>query len=134
MSWTDIDLANVSTAPEIIPESKDGEAYTFQLLPGAKRASFDPEAISVRAAIAEGEFAGRQLFFTYPNPAVRTWSPRAFKILVESLGEDLTPGEHPVEYLNRVAGLRFSAPVKHRKDDTDTTRVDVQLFKVRPAA
>lgn len=133
MSWADIDLTTISTAITPIAENADG--YIFELLPGAKNSDYDAERVEVQAAIAEGEFAGRKLFFSYPDPAKQEWAPRVFKRLVESLGMDIEAGEKPVVYLNRAAGLRFKAPVTHRKGEEGApVKADLNIFKVRPAA
>jgi hypothetical protein len=132
MAWADVDLPSISTA---ITPVAEGE-YTFELLPGARFSDFDANRVEGSAAIAEGEFAGRKLFFSYPDPAKQEWSPRVFKRLVESLGMDIQPGQTPVQYLNEAAGLRFKAAVKHRAggDEGAPKRADLDIFHVKPAA
>jgi hypothetical protein len=135
MSWTDVDLTSVSTTLEPVGEG----AYTFQLLPGAKFSENDPNRIEATAAITDGEFAGRRLFFSYPNPAEYDWSPRVVKRMLNALGVDAVAGENPVQALNRAAGLRFTANVSHRKDKAtgakvEPIRADLDIFSVGAAA
>ena len=134
MGWNDVDLKNVSPTIEPVAEGN----YTLQLLPGAKFSEQDSQKIEASAAITDGEFAGRKLFFTYPDPAKFDWSPRVFKRLVNSLGVDMTEGEGPTEYLNRAAGQRFAGPVRHRKytaqDGTEVTKAELVIFNLGPAA
>jgi hypothetical protein len=130
--WTDVNLADISTS---ITPVAEGE-YTFEVAAGAKFSDFDANRLEACATITDGEFAGRKLFFSYPDPNKQDWSPRVFKRLVESLGMDIEAGESPVQYLNRAAGLRFAAPVKYRKneDPSAPVKVDLDIFKIRPAA
>lgn len=131
MSWAEVDLTQISTA---ITPVAEGE-HVFELLPGAKYSDFDPARVEAQAAIVDGEFQGRKMFFSYPDPAKQEWSPRVFKRLVESLGQDIESGENPVSYLNRSAGLRFKAPVTHRKGEEGApVKADLNIFKVKPAA
>jgi hypothetical protein len=132
MGWTEIDLPSVSTT---ITPVAEGE-YTFELLAGAKFSEYDAARVEAAAAIVDGEFAGRRLFFSYPDPDKQEWAPRVFKRLVESLGQDIEQGENPVSYLNRSAGLRFKAPVKHRAggDEGAPKKADIDIFHVKPSA
>lgn len=133
MSWADIDLSTISTAITPVAENPDG--YIFELLPGAKTSDYDPNKIEAQAAIVEGEFAGRKLYFSFPDPAKQEWSPRILRRFLESLGLDPEAGETPVQALNRGAALRFKAPVKHRKNTEEGAppKVDLDIFHVRPA-
>lgn len=133
MSWETIDLTSVSTALEIIPE----KTFTFELLPGAKYDERDPNRISCQAAIVQdGEFTGRRIFFSYPDPSVKEWSPKALKRLEQAIGIDIERGEDPVTYLNRVAGNHFMTNVTHSKptDEYPNPRANLNLFNVKPAA
>jgi hypothetical protein len=135
--WEDIDLTEVTTGFELIPE---GDNYVFTILPGAKPSKFDAERVEVPVAISTGEFAGRQLFLSYPDPKRPgcEWSPKAFKRLVEVLGVDVEKGETPLQILSKSAGLRFGAPIKHYQPKNETNdapkRAEIALFKVRVAA
>lgn len=128
--WAEIDLTTVSTQMEVLPEGE----YTFQILPGAKFSDRDAGKVEFQAAVAAGEHAGRRVFLSYPNPAEYDWAPRQFKRMVEVLGADIQKGEGPTEYLNRVQGLRFGAPVIHKIDSQGVTRANVNLSKVKAAA
>jgi hypothetical protein len=131
MGWTDVNLRDVNPNPDPLP----AETYVFQLLQGTKMD--EGGTIKARAAVAEGEFAGRQVFFSYPNPDEFDWAPKALKVLEIALGVDALPGENPVDYLNRATGNRFNATIKHRPYKTNAgaegVSVDLQLFSVRPA-
>ena len=61
MSWMELDLVNLSTEAEAIP---DGE-YLFEVLRGAKYGTFDKNKVEFGAKIVEGEFQGRVI---YPKP------------------------------------------------------------------
>jgi hypothetical protein len=135
-SWNEVDLSKVSITIEPLAVGE----YTFQLLPGAKRGANDPERIELKAAVAEGEFAGRHVYFSYPSPSY-DWVPRVMKRLVVALGVDAQENEHPVEYFNRVAGelggaAKFAAPIKEGRVSPEypTPRRELDIFKVRAAA
>ena len=130
MGWKDIDLSTVSVTIDPIAVGD----YTLELLPGAKYNTTDAQKVEAQAAIVNGEFAGRRIFFSYPNPDNYEWSPKAFKRLELALGVESTPGEDPVEYLNRNANMRFGATISQRKDQNEIVRNDLKLFSVHAAA
>lgn len=139
MPWTDIDLSGLSDEMERVPEGE----YTFALLAGAKYGQFDTNKVELAAKVAEGEYTGRVIYFSYPDPAKQDWSPNALKRLESSLKKDGAPsieeGQDPVVFLNQetVVGTKFKAPVFHRDytgaDGTEQKRAEIRLFKVRPA-
>lgn len=135
MSWNDVSLADVNITVEPIAVNE----YVFQLNPGAKLR--DNGSIELNATITDGEFAGRRVYFTYPDPSKFDWSPRVLKRLAVALGVDPNEGEHPVEYFNRTttelgAAARFMAPIKDGKTSPEypTPRRELDIFKVRAAA
>lgn len=140
MSWIEIDLEGVSAEMELVPEG----AYVFTLLPGAKYSRFDAQKIEAAAKVAEGEFAGRVVYFTYGDPDKAPAMIGAFKkleiALAKNTGVAITTGQDPVEYLNSVAGGRFIAPIKHRSykadpndEESETkTKAEIAVFKVKP--
>lgn len=129
--------------------------YVFQLQPGASYRE-NPynkiQELNVRFDVtSEGEFQGRPVFVTYPDPTAVTatgkslkWSAQALKKLEISLGVDALPGEDTAAYLNRVAlsgGARVTAdilPGKTYKDSKTgqekTGDADFGIFTVGPAA
>ena len=121
----------------------DGE-QVFALLPGAKYGQWDPNKIEVGAKIVEGEYEGRVVYFSYPDPGKQSWSPGALKRLEKALvldgAEPSTEHQDPVEYLNQssVVGKRFVAPVSNREytksDGEKGTKTDIKLFKVKAVA
>ena len=131
-SWTTVNLADINPNLETVPVGD----YTFSL-GGAKYGNSDPNRVEVNATIVtEGDFTGRKVFFSYPDPDKYDWSPKALKRLEVALGVDMLPGQDPVEYLNSVGGHRFAAPVRHGKTTPEypTPKAEVDIFKVRPAA
>lgn len=132
MTWANVDLVNINPNLELIPAKN----YVFELLPGAKYDDRDPGRITANAAIVnDGEFTGRRIFFSYPDPAVKEWAPKALKRLEQALGEDAQEGEDPVAYLNRAAGSRFGAEVKHTAptDEYPNARANLNIFSVKPS-
>lgn len=139
MSWTEVDLANVSAEMEKVPEG----TYVFSVLPGAKYNQWNPNKIEVGAKITEGEYSGRVVYFSYGDPAKVPAMIGAFKrleiALAKNTGVSIEEGQDPVAYLNTVAGGLFVAPVKHRvipakEDDPESqpdTRVEIGVFKVK---
>lgn len=140
MSWQEVDLAGISTKMELLPEQN----FVFSLLAGAKYNQWDNQKIEVGAKVTEGDFSGRVIYFSYPDPAKQAWSPKTLKMLEQALvadgAEPIETGEDPVTYLNKrdVVGKRFVAPIVHRmveRDDSDPEpRADLRLFKVKPIA
>ena len=135
MSWQDVDTSTVNPNDELIPEGE----YVFRLV----RAALNPiknNAIECRAAIAsEGEFQGRQVFFSYSDPSVYAQSPKLVKRLEIALGIDAMPGEAPPDFLTRAAGMQptFGGKVYHDKwtpDGSDQPRVSAKLnlWSVKP--
>src|ERR1700690_2778624 len=106
MSWANIDLKNVSTEFELVPEGK----YTLELSSGAKY-NDNGTILASATIVSEGEFAGKRVLFSYPDPEstsskgkVQSWSAVAFKRLTQAIGVDVNEGEDHAAYLNRVAG------------------------------
>jgi hypothetical protein len=136
-AWETVNLAKVNPNRELIPASE----YVFELA-GASMDENRPSQLNVKATIvSEGEYAGRKVFFSYPNPEEFEWSPKALKRLEIALGVDAVDGETPVAYLNRCVGARFGGPIDHVKDKTipageteAQTRAKVGIFKIHPAA
>ena len=136
MAWT-INLKEINPAQlDLIAPG----TYTFELNSGAKYN--DRDAILASATIvSDGEFRGKRVLFSYPNPESlnsegkpQVWSGVALKRLEVAIGEEVGEGEDPVEYLNRIAGAKFSAGVTVREDSTGTKRSNIQLLNVKPAA
>lgn len=131
MSWEDIDLTSVSTDNDLLPEGQD---YVWELLPGAKFSRLDLERVEAAAKVASGEFSGRVKYFSYPDPKKQSWSAGVFVRMVQSLKIPLEDGEGPVDYLNRVAGNHFIAPVKHRQisyEGADSTKDEIKITNVK---
>lgn len=137
MSWTNINLKEVN--PNLLDLVAPG-TYTFSLNSGAKYN--DRGAILASATIeSDGDFRGKRMLFSYPDPEsvsqdgkVQSWSAVAFKRLEIAVGTDINEGEDHVEYLNRVAGSKFSAGVTVKEDATGQKRSNIQLLNVKPAA
>lgn len=140
MAWQNVDLSTVNPNIEMIPE----KSFTWELLPGAHYDARDPGRIVAQAAIVQdGEFTGRRLTFSYPDPESinskgqrNEWSAKAVRRLLDAIGYDLMPQEDPVEALNKAAGGKFSAPVKHSKptDEYPNPRADLNIFNPKAAA
>jgi hypothetical protein len=137
MSWTNIRLSEVNANQlDLVAPGK----YVFSINTGAKYN--DRGALLASATIeSDGEFRGKRMLFSYPDPEstnsegkVQTWSAVAFKRLEIALGQEVVDGEDPAEYLNRVAGSKFSAGVTVKEDATGTKRSNIQLLNVTPAA
>lgn len=131
-----------------------GKGYTFQLQPGASTRE-NPynkvQELNLRFDVTDGEFAGRPVFVSYPDPTAlnkegkpMSWSAQALKKLEVALGTDGLPGEDPVTYFNRVALNHHSRvtadilPGKSYKDKTTGEQKDGDpqfgIFTVSPAA
>jgi hypothetical protein len=125
MSWQDINLQSINPNLDIIPAKK----YTFEILNGAKFDDRNPDNVSVSVAIAEdGEFRGRRLYATYaPEDA------KALKRLSVAIGIDFEENEGPVDYLNRVAGSRFTTNVTHSKPNDQYPNPKAFLNKWNPS-
>lgn len=137
MSWQEIDLKDISTSEQLLPEG----TYNFELSPGAK---YD-ERGSIRASATvngHGEFTGKRVFFSFPDPTSisskgkpNSWSAVALKRFEQALGIDINPGEDKVEYLNRIAGTHFQTSIKvSPPTDQYPASVQVSLFNFKPGA
>lgn len=134
MGWNNIDLTTVNPNLEIIPKDK---TFTWELAPGTKYDERDSGRIVASATIVnDGEFTGRRLSFSYPDPSKKDWSPRMLKRLEQALGVDASIGEDPVAYLNRAAGNRFMTDVRHTEpnDEYPNPMANLNIFNVRPSA
>jgi hypothetical protein len=135
LSWN-VKWSDVTGQDAIIPQGK----YTLELAPGAK---FDDKG-SLKASatvVQDGEFTGKRVFFSYPNPEGQSaegksfaWSKTAFKRLIQALGVDPEEGESEDSYLNRVAGNRFTGQIRHRTSENYPTQAELNLFNPGPAA
>ena len=121
MPFVEVKLSDVTLdKPAPVPVGE----YIFQLRPGAQwrlNKFSNIQELNLSASVAEGEYAGRVVFWKYPDPngdpengvAAKPWSAQAMKRLEHALGIDSTDGEGAAEYFNR-AGLqmpRFSASI-----------------------
>ena len=111
MGFVDIKLSDVKLEK---PAGPPAGKYVFQLMPGAEvrvNKFTGSEELNLSASITEGEFAGRRVFWTYPDPQAVgknsgkpfTWSLQAMKKLEISLGLDAFDGESYTDYFNRAA-------------------------------
>jgi hypothetical protein len=134
MSWN-VKWSEVSAQDAIIPEGK----YTLELAPGAK--FLENGALKTSASVVnDGEFTGKRVFFSYPNPELSSsqgksfaWSKTAFKRLISAIGIDPEEGEAEDAYLNRVSGNRFTGQIRHRAQEGYPTQAELNLFNVSPA-
>jgi len=125
---------------ELLPVGK----YTFELLPGARYDERNGGIVAMAAVVNNGEFNGKRVYLTYPDPEsigsrsgkVQSWSTVAFKRFEQAIGIEIDAGEDKVDYLHRIAGNRFTMPVKHSEpsDDYPTAKVNAQLLNVSAAA
>jgi|ERR1035437_815758 hypothetical protein len=159
MGWETVSLADTKIEkPAPVPAGR----YIFTLQPGASYRS-NPynqvQELNIRFDVTEGEFAGRPVFVSYPDPTSiskdkvaadgtitpgkpMTWSAQALKKLEISLGVDSLPGEDTAAYFNRVAmngNARIIAPMVPGKSyikDGITKIEDPKfgIFDVQPAA
>jgi len=151
LGWETVSLADTKIdKPAAVPAGN----YVFVLQPGASYRTnpFNQiEELNVRFDVAEGEFAGRPVFVSYPDPTAlnkagkpMTWSAQALKKLEIALGQDALPGEGTAAYLNRVAmngNARITAPLLPGKTyvDKKTGQEKVEdpkfgIFQIEPAA
>lgn len=136
-SWN-VRWSEVTTQDEIVPAG----TYNLELSPGAKFT--EQGSLKASATIVnDGEFTGRRVFFSYPNPdGVSSsgksfgWSKTAFKRLISAIGIDPEDGESEDSYLNRVAGNRFRGQIRHSKatEQYPNPQAELNLFNVSPAA
>jgi len=111
MGFVDLKLQDVKLEK---PAGPPAGKYVFQLVPTAELRTnkfTGNEELNLSASIAEGDYAGRRVFWTYPDPATIgtnsgkpfTWSAQAMKKLQISLGLDMYDEESLVDYFNRAA-------------------------------
>lgn len=129
-NWLNADFSDIPTGRELLPAAD----YTLEVVANtAKFGKFDPNALEFRAAVVGGEFNGKPVFVSYPSPEKQEWSLTAFKRLTVALGVDIVRGETPIDYLNRVGGLRFVMPITIVKDKEDVDRQRVNILNPKPA-
>ena len=130
MSWSSIDLKSIN--PSDLNLVADG-TYTFQLNPGS---SYNERGgINASAVIqSDGEFTGKKVLFSYPDPTEYAWSAPALKRLALATGNDVEEGEDPVAFLNRIAGSHFTTKIVNKDDKTGVKRSNLQTMSVKPAA
>ena len=130
MSWTNLNLKEVSAAD--LNLVADG-TYTFQLNNGAKYNDFG--GIYASATIqSDGEFKGKRVSFSYPNPDEFNWAAPALKRLIVATGNEAEDNEDPVAVLNRISGGLFSTKIVNKPDKTGVNRSNLQTMSVKPAA
>lgn len=145
--WSDVKLSDIQLEKSGFAPLPEGD-FTFQLVPGAQyRERNGFTELNLSASIAEGELAGRRVFFSYPDPSStnaegkpKTWSKQALKKLQVVLGEEPLEGEDAVEYFNRISSsgvARFGAKLQkgnYIPQGQTEPRVELGLFSVKPAA
>lgn len=130
MTWQTINLREVNASD--LNLVADG-TYTFQLNPGAKYNEFG--GIYASATIqSDGEFKGKRVSFSYPNPDEYAWAAPALKRLGIATGNDAEDNEDPVAFLNRISGSLFSTKIVNKDDKTGVKRSNLQTMSVKPAA
>jgi hypothetical protein len=130
MSWQNINLKEVNASD--LNLVADG-VYSFTLNPGAKYNEYG--GIFLSAAItSDGEFKGKRVSFSYPNPEEYNWAAPALKRLFVVTGNETEENEDPVAALNRIAGAIFSAKIVNKDDKTGTKRSNLQTMSVKVAA
>jgi hypothetical protein len=135
MGWN-VRWDEVSGQDPIIPEGR----YTLQLVPGAKFTEQGSLKVSA-SVISDGEFNGKRVFFSYPNPEGTSaagksfgWSKTAFKRLISAIGVDPEEGESEDQYLNRVAGSNFRGQIRHRAQEGYPVQAELNLFNIEASA
>lgn len=104
MSWENTQLSEVVESAKTpftpIPEG----TYKLRLL-GVKPDTYRPTDLAMDFQIAEGQYAGRRIFPTLPDPSVKSWALNAAKKLADALGvtQDTANGETIPAMLNRAA-------------------------------
>jgi hypothetical protein len=142
MSFETVTLADVVLDK---PEQPGVGEYILELLPLAvwrehrffKQADGSPQMeLSMQATIAEGDFAGRRVFFSYGDPTVikpngkpNSIEAQKMKKLEIVLGGDALPGEAVADTFNRLASSgynRFAASL------VEETRYNKETQKYEP--
>lgn len=145
MSWDDVKLDEVK--PEGFEPLPEGE-YTFQLLPtAAYRERNGVQELNLSASITNGDYTGRRVFFSYPDPTStdakgkkRTWAAQALKRLEIALGATTNPGETPLDMITRASSnghATFKATLakgNYIPEGQTEPRVEFKLFSVGPSA
>lgn len=130
MGWQQINLKEINASD--LNLVADG-TYTFQLNAGAKYNDFG--GIYASATIqSDGEFKGKRVSFSYPNPDEYPWAGPALKRLSVVTGTDVEEGEDPVAFLNRIGGSLFSGKIVNKDDKTGVKRSNLQTMSVKVAA
>ncbi len=130
MAWQNINLKEINASDlNLVAEG----VYTFQLNPGA---SYNERGgINCSATIqSDGEFTGKKVLFSYPDPSEYAWAAPALKRLALATGNDAEENEDPVTFLNRIAGSTFSTKIVNKDDKTGVKRSNLQTMSVKPAA
>ena len=125
-------------------------SYVFQLAPGAEERpnKFNGTMeLNLSATVAEGEQAGKRVFWTYPDPTALNkkgeplaFSSQAMKKLEIAIGVDALPGETFPEYFRRVGSqnVRFGGEMLPNKYVKDGKEVEGDpkfgIFSVKAAA
>ena len=130
MSWTNIDLTKIN--PSDLNLVADG-VYSFELNPGAKFNEYGGIYASA-TIVSDGEFKGKRVSFSYPNPDEYNWSAPALVRLVHATGNEVQEGEDGPTVLNRIAGSHFSTKIVNKDDKTGVKRSNLQTMSVKPSA
>lgn len=130
MSWQNLNLKEINASD--LNLVADG-TYNFQLNAGAKYNEFGGIFASA-TIVSDGEFKGKRVSFSYPNPDEYNWSAPALKRLVIATGNEVEENEDPVEVLNRISGSLFATKIVNKDDKTGVKRSNLQTMSVKPAA
>lgn len=127
--WQNINMSDIPTGRELLPKGD----YEVEILGGAAAGKFDPNAVEVPLAVAKGEFAGRRLFMSFPDPDKYDWAPTAVKRVSVAIGAEFAPEEHPIAYFNRVQGMHFVLGVDIKNDKNEVPRQQLGILNPKPA-
>lgn len=152
MGFETVVAADVKLEKNIPPVGE----YVFQLVPYVEERpnrNTGVMELNLSAAVAEGEQAGKRVFWAYPDPEAiqksgknagkpMSFSAQAMKKLEISLGVDSLPGETFPEYFRRVSqngAARFGASIDANKYiDKNGNQVEgdpkFNIFSVKAAA
>jgi hypothetical protein len=130
LGWQQLNLKEINASD--LNLVADG-TYTFQLNNGSKYNEFG--GIYASATItSDGEFKGKRVSFSYPNPDEYPWAGPALKRLAIATGNDVEEGEDAVTFLNRIAGSLFSTKIVNKDDKNGVKRSNLQTMSVKVAA
>jgi hypothetical protein len=137
MPWDNIDINSINPNQDNLV---DNGRYTMSIANNSVKMREGAVMGSIILDGDSGKFTGKKLSFYLPDPEAinkrgepNGWASAAVRKVSVAVGEEVKEGEKVAEFLNRIAGYKFSATVTNKPDQNGDDRSNVNFGSAKPA-